>query len=374
MKVLLTGGHFSPAYSVIEELQKINAEVVIVGRRHPFEGDKTSDSFEFKVSKELNLPFIELKTGRLQRKFTRHTITSLIRTPLGLFNAIKILNSSKPDVVLTFGGYLALPIAYAAWMLGIPVVTHEQTQRMGLSNKIISKVASVVCVSFESSKDIISHNRVVVTGNPVRDSIYSVQDKIMHPKGYPILYITGGSTGSHVINRTVNSAISELVKKYIVIHQTGENEFNDFQASEQIKARLNSDIRDRYIPRKFIFPTEIGYVYKNATLVIGRSGANTALELIACNKPSILIPLSHGQTGEQLQNARLIESLGLGKIVEQKDLTADLLVQTIDDMVSDIEKYKVTQGIIDKYIFVDSAKRIVAELTAQYEKKKNKKK
>jgi UDP-N-acetylglucosamine--N-acetylmuramyl-(pentapeptide) pyrophosphoryl-undecaprenol N-acetylglucosamine transferase len=172
---------------------------------------------------------------------------------------------------------------------------------------------------------------------------------------------------------TVGECIQDLVEKYVVIHQTGENDFRDFERLTEIKSRLPAEHQARYIVKKYIYPSQIGFVYKAADMVIGRAGANTVLELIACNKPSLLIPLPHGQAGEQLTNARLIESLGLGVVLEQKDLSTQSFLEMINTIIRGIDKYHISQDIIDKYIFDDAAIRIVRELTAQYEKKKAKK-
>src|SRR3990170_1314137 len=107
MRVLITGGHFSPAYSLIKELKRRGHNCLIAGRRYPFEDDR-SESFEYKVSKEESLKFYEVKTGRFQRKFTAYTLTSLFKTPIGFLTSIKILLRARPDVVLTFGGYIGL--------------------------------------------------------------------------------------------------------------------------------------------------------------------------------------------------------------------------------------------------------------------------
>lgn len=372
MKIVVTGGHFSPAYSVIEELLRRGSEVVIVGRKYPFEGDTASTSYEYRVSKEHSIPFREIQTGRLQRRMTWRSLVSLAKVPLGVLNARKILREENPDVVLTFGGYLALPIAISARMLNIPIVTHEQTQGLGLSNTLIAKIADTVCVSFTSTKEHITHTNVVITGNPMRKSIYTVDQKLSFPSNMPVLYITGGSTGSHAINRVVGSAVPQLLEKFVVIHQTGENEFNDYAYLEKVKKGLSPSLQERYVLQKFIYPSHIGYIYKKANIVIGRAGANTVLELIACNKPSILVPLPHGQTGEQLKNAQLIQDIGLGTLLTQDAFSAETLIQSVNTLMQDIEKYSVSQSIIDRYIYPDSAQRIVHELTVQYEKKKNK--
>jgi UDP-N-acetylglucosamine--N-acetylmuramyl-(pentapeptide) pyrophosphoryl-undecaprenol N-acetylglucosamine transferase len=371
MKVLITGGHFSPAYSVIQEFLKKKDEVVIVGRVHPLEGQKSAQSLEYRVSKDLNLQFIELSTGRLQRTLSLYSLFSLFKFLRGITQSFQILKNVQPDVVLTFGGYLALPVAIAARIKNIPVITHEQTQGIGLSNKIIAKFSSALCISFPSTQKYIQHKNSVLTGNPIRKEVFKVDEKIDHEKNIPVLYITGGSTGSHVLNTVVYGALEELVKRYVVIHQTGENDFKDYEKLAQKQNDLLPEYKNRYIVSKYIYPSQIGYIYQNSSLVITRSGANTVQELLATNTPAILIPLPHGQRGEQTQNARLIQSLGLGEIVLQKNLNSSSLVVKVDEMQKNIAKYTITKDIIDRYIFDNAASKIVDVVTAEYEKKKN---
>ncbi len=371
MKVLITGGHFSPAYAIIGELQKHKHEIVIVGRKNPFEGDSHSVSYEYSVSQERSLPFYELQTGRFQRKFTSRTMNSIGRIPKGLAQAYALLGKIKPDVVLTFGGYIALPVAIAAKIRRIPIVTHEQTQGLGLSNTMIAKLADSVCVSFPSTRKKISHKRVVLTGNPLRENIFNSIVSVNVEKNTPVLYITGGSTGAHRINRAVLAHLDMLLDRYTLIHQTGDNEFHDFQEIMGKREKLPAHKASRYIVKKFIFPDEIGDIYKKADLVIGRSGANTTLELIALNKPALLIPLPHGQSGEQRENAELLEKIGIGKIIDQAQIDSEDFVSTIDSMIKDLDSYTVSRDIIEQYVFRDAASKIVAELNAQYEKKKS---
>lgn len=371
MKVLLTGGHFSPALSVIQTLQKDGHEVVIVGRKHPFEGDNQTLSYEYRVSQELHIPFVELKTGRLQRKITRQTLPALVRSVHGMLNAHKIVAEVNPDVVLTFGGYLALPIALDARLRNIPLVTHEQTQKLGLANSLIAKIADAICVTFPSTKKQLKSRKVVLTGNPLRADIFTVTDTFELPKGFPVLYVTGGSTGSHPINAAIRNVLPELLEKFVVIHQTGESSFHDFETLDEFKKSLPDTLKSRYSLHKYIYPSQIGFVYKSADIVIGRSGANTILELLALNKPSILIPLPHGQSGEQLENARLLEQLGLAEVVMQDDAER-VLLPTLEKVQEGLAKYHLESGIIEQYIFRDAARRIVDVLVAHYEKKKKK--
>src|SRR5687767_2598390 len=139
MKILITGGHFAPAQAVIEQLKARKHTVAVAGRRHPFEGDK-AESYEYRVVAREHIEFFEIKAGRFQRKFTAYTLSSFLKTPSGFVRALKIIREYKPDVVVTFGGYIGLPISFAAKTLGVPVVLHEQTQRVGLAASWIGKI------------------------------------------------------------------------------------------------------------------------------------------------------------------------------------------------------------------------------------------
>jgi len=172
MKIVITGGHFSPAYSVIKQLPKSD-EVLVLGRKTTFEGN-SNESFEYKICREHHIPFKEIRSGRLQRKLTKYTLPSLVKIPVGFWGALSALINYKPDVVLTFGGYIGLPVAFAAKMMGIPVILHEQTQHAGLAAKFIGKFSAAVCISFESSRKYFKNKNVILTGNPIREEPTSI--------------------------------------------------------------------------------------------------------------------------------------------------------------------------------------------------------
>ena len=150
MRIVIVGGHLSPALAVIEKLKA--EEVFYIGRKHAFEGDKAI-SAEYQEVEKLNIPFFTLNTGRLQRKFSKHTMPSLIKIPFGFVRSFAILKKIRPDVVLGFGSYMFLPVALASKLLNIPVIVHEQTLEAGVTNKLVAKFAKKVCISWESSKD-----------------------------------------------------------------------------------------------------------------------------------------------------------------------------------------------------------------------------
>ena len=191
MKIVIVGGHLSPALAVIEKLK--GEDVSYIGRKHVFEGDKAL-SLEYQEIEKLRLPFYVLLTGRLQRRFTKHTIPSLAKIPFGFFQSLAILRKIKPDVVLGFGSYLFLPVAAASKLLGIPVVMHEQTLEAGFSNKLISKFAKKVCISWKSSDSFFPKDKVILTGNPLREDIINIKKIKKTENKIPLIYITGGGS------------------------------------------------------------------------------------------------------------------------------------------------------------------------------------
>jgi len=355
MKVVIVGGHLSPAMAVIEKLK--GDDVFYIGRKHTFEGDRGL-SLESQEVEKLRIPFFDLNTARLQRKFTKHTLPSLLKFPTGFIQSYKILSKIKPDVVLGFGGYLFLPVALAAYALKIPIVIHEQTLDAGFTNKLIAKFAKRVCISWKSSEKYFSKGKVVLTGNPLRQEIINAKNIKNEKNKIPIIYITGGSAGAHAINLLVEKILEELLKKCIVIHQTGGSEvYKDFE-------RLKEQKNERYECKKFLTGREAAETINEADLVVGRAGINTVTELIYLQKPAFLIPLPVGQKNEQLKNAQFIKSLGLGEFIEQHLLTPDLFVSTIFLMLAKIDSYKSEEVLI-----VNAAEKIVGVLKNVTEKK-----
>jgi UDP-N-acetylglucosamine--N-acetylmuramyl-(pentapeptide) pyrophosphoryl-undecaprenol N-acetylglucosamine transferase len=374
MKVLITGGHFSPAYSIIAELKKRGHKVMVAGRKYPFEGDP-SISYEYQLCEKEHLPFYEVKTGRFQRKFTSYTVSSLLKTPAGFIKAVKILRQAKPDLVMTFGGYIGLPISFAAAFLGIPVVLHEQTQGAGLASKLISRIASKICISFEDSKKFFNEKKTIFTGNPLRKEIFNVSKNNEIAKkiktNIRLIYITGGSTGSHSINLLIEKIVKKLLSDFTIIHQTGDSlKFNDFERLNTLRESFSENEKNKYILRKFIYPEEIGYIFKYADLVISRAGANIIFEIMATRRISLLFPLPHGQTSEQLENAKLIASLGIGEYITESDPNPDFIIEKIQEMIKNEKNYERNMGKTDLYLTTDAASKI-ADVIEFYGKKDN---
>lgn len=327
-KVVLTGGHLSPMLSMLEKLGK-DFNCVVIGRKNSFEKDNAV-SLEYTVLSNKNIPFYNLAAARLQRKLTSKTIPSFFKGPGSILQALKILRVEKPDVVLTFGGYIGLPVSLAAKVLNIPVILHEQTQKAGLTNKIISKFAYKICISFPSSLQFFPKSKTVITGNPIRHEVLVVEKSMDIKIEGSMLTIMGGSSGSHVINELVLKNLPAFLEKFTVLHQTGSTEeYKDYEAAMEKKLLLPLGLAKKYYPLRFINPDEIGWVYKNTEVFIARAGANTVSELLVLKKKAVLVPLAISQNNEQLENAKLYMSNGGGAYIEQKDATPELLLSKV---------------------------------------------
>ena len=369
MKILITGGHLSPALSVIEELKEEN--LLYVGRKHALEGDKAF-SLEYETIKSLGIPFFSITTGRMQRKFTRYTIPSFLKFPLGFSQSLFILKRFKPDVVLGFGGYVSWPVIVMASLLKIPVVIHEQTLEAGMTNKLAARFAAKVCISFESSKRFFPIKKVVLTGNPLRKEIVEIS-KVQKEENNPrLIYITGGSLGSHFINNLVKDTVGKLIKDFQIIHQTGDSrKYKDFDTLQKIKNELGEE-GINYTVRKFLTPLESAESLQKADLVVARAGINTVTELLFLGKPSLLIPLPFTQNNEQLKNAQLLKTQGLGEILEQKKITAEVFLRTLEKMNKNINSYKQNSSKSNTLVNKDASLKIAEVVKNVYKKKKNK--
>lgn len=347
MKVVLIGGHLAPALSVLEALPK-DTQVLFIGRKYALEGDNAL-SLEYKTISSLNIPFVGLNTGRLQRKLTKFTLFSLLKLPFGIIKSFLILIEFRPDVIVGFGGYVSIPVIFCAFILRIPVVIHEQTMEAGLANRLVSRFARKICISWQTSRKYFLKRKVILTGNPIRKfpifnslaSRRSGQVSIFSNK-LPTIYVTGGSSGSHFINLMMEEVTSELLRKYNMIHQVGDaQEYHDFDRLEQLRENLPEKLRNNYILEKFIDPSEVGELISSSSLIISRSGMNTVTELIYFEKPALLIPLPFSQNGEQLKNAKFLEKIGLGKVLQQSELNKKKLIQAIALMFHNIDNYKI---------------------------------
>lgn len=368
MKVLLTGAHFTPAQAVIEELRGVpNTELIYIGRKNTLEGDKAV-SLESQVLPKLGVKFYPIFAGRLRRSFDIYTLFSLIKIPIGFIQSFYILTKENPDVVVSFGGYVGLPVVISAWLLSIPIIVHEQTLVSGFANTISNIFADKVAVSFDRDYSF-KKDKLIVTGNPIRQEIISPTKKpseeilkiLLFAKKdkLPVIYITGGNQGSHIINETISKILPELTKEAVVVHQTGDSKFKDFDKLNELKNDLKHP--ERYVVLKWFSGEGQGYFLKHVDLAISRAGMNTLIELSYLKIPTITIPLPFVLKDEQTKNAKFFEGIGLGEVIPQSKLSPSSLLSQIKKMLAKNEQYKTRASGAKSQIILDASKMIAQE-------------
>lgn len=344
-KVVVTGGgsggHISTASAIISALKKDykfnNKNFLYIGGDLGMTNEKPGNSLEQKIFANETFNKKYIRAGKLQRKFSIHGIFLLLRTFLGFIDSYKILREFKPDIVLSTGGFVSVPVCLTAKMLKSKIYLHEQTAAVGLSNKIVSKYCDKIFVAFPSSKEYFPPEKTIHTGNLIRPEIFHKSGKgktieamkkmLVRQEVLPIVYISGGSLGSHILNRTVKDALLSLLQDFQVILQTGDNkEFKDYELLMKEREKLSPNLRDRFFPVKYLGNKEIGFVLNNIDFFVGRSGANTVYEMGVLQIPSIFIPIPWVTHNEQVKNAKILEKLGLAEILNQGELTPENLV------------------------------------------------
>ena len=336
MKVLITGTHFTPAQAVIEELKKYPfIEIIYIGRNHTMEGDSVP-SVESEVLPKLGIKFISIDAGRLQRQLSIYTIPALLKIPLGFCEAFYYVAFEKPDLVVSFGGYLGLPVVFSAWLLSIPVIIHEQSLIPGLANKISSLFAKKIAVSFDKPYTFYQKSKIVITGNPLRKDIddkgetASLEiDKFIasaKKEKLPLVVITGGNQGAHFINELTERNLDKLLEGYFVFHQTGRNKFNDFSHLSSLKEKEKNS--ERYFPLEWVEPASLSKLFESANLIISRAGINTLIEASQFNRPLLIIPLG---VKEQLMNAEYFKALGIAQILQQKNISNEVFLKAVKE-------------------------------------------
>lgn len=359
-KILITGGHVTPALAVIDRIKERSkyTHLVFVGRKYTSEKEKQVESFEYKEVSARKIPFIHLSTGRLTRLLSLRTFFNILQIPRGLVSSWKILKEEKPEVILSFGGYIALPIAICAKLQRIPVLTHEQTIVPGIANKIIAHFADTIFLSFPESAMHFKDKKIVLSGNPIRKSIFQSKNNIISGK-IPCIYVTGGSLGAHAVNVMIENILSELLESYYVIHQTGSvMEFHDYERLSKLREALPDKLKERYILKEHVSDAEIGSIYKSADIVISRSGANTFFEVVALKKPTIFIPLPWSANQEQELHAQIFKKHKTGEIVHQSEGSEQLL-KIIKQVVEKKEEYQSRFNSLSSYNHINAADTII---------------
>lgn len=363
-KILITGGHFTPGLALIKHLQKKDWEIHWVGIEHSITGH-TARSLEAKILPELGIPFWKISTGKFHRHSLLLNLVNFWKIPFGFLQSLIIVNRINPDIVLSFGSYVSVPVATAAYLKGIPIILHEQTAASGLANRIVGRFAQKIALSFPESKTYFPSEKCVVTGNLVRERFFEIarirkKRKKNHPIGTrPLIYITGGSRGSRSINWAIWRSLPRLLAKYEVFHQTGQIDY-EHAVTRKKSLTKNSQFYSIFANLTLL---QVEEVFLRADLIVSRAGANTVSEIAVAGVPAILIPISWSESDEQTKNAQALVRVGIATLLPEAKLSKrrNRLYKTIKKMFANLENYTRNIARAQKLVPQDAAERL-AEL------------
>jgi UDP-N-acetylglucosamine--N-acetylmuramyl-(pentapeptide) pyrophosphoryl-undecaprenol N-acetylglucosamine transferase len=328
-KIVITGTHLTPALELIRQLQndrKINWQIIYIGRRYN-SSTSVKKSIESEIIPKLGIKFYSIPCGKLDRKYLPNTLLGIPKTIKGFYQARKIIHQNKPDLIISFGGYVSVPVIINAYFLRIKSITHEQTLTNSLTTKINSFFVNKIALSFDNQKqiDTLPKNKTVVTGNLIRYQLLLENDKKLIKTNKPIIYVTAGNQGSHFINLVIKKSLDKLTHSFIV-HQTGDSDFPEFK-------KLEKD-HSSYRAFPYLETLKTAWLLKNADIIISRSGANTSQELSIFKQRSILIPLIKSQQDEQLLNAKWLRKQLPNEtiIISQDRFTKKTLLRSIQKL------------------------------------------
>ena len=230
----------------------------------------------------------------------------------------------RPKLIVSFGGYLAVPVVLAGWWLGIPAVTHEQTVTAGMANRFLKYFVKKIFLTWPESTRFFPARKFQVVGLPLRPEIINPVKKPWFKRKKPLVLITGGKQGAHIMNQTVFSVLPQLLPHFNILHQTGRTSTtDDWQRSQKLQAESGG----RYRAVGYLSDIQMGSALNQAACVIGRAGAHTVYELLVLGKPAVLVPLPFSFAQEQRRNAEKVVTAGFGEIIEQADLTPQRLAK-----------------------------------------------
>lgn len=358
--IVVTGGHHNSALIIAKTLKKQGYPIHWIGHRHTMIGEP-HDSLEYLEVQSAKIPFHNLIAGKFHSQ--AHKI-HLLRLPFGLIQALWLLIRLRPQLILAFGGYIAVPVAISGWLMGIPIILFEQTTTVGRGTKLLSRLSRHNFLAWESSLPFFPKTKTQVVGLPLPDELNL--NSAVKTSPLPIILVTGGKQGAHVINLSVFALIPRLVKNYIVIHQTGRSfHYADIHQAQTIKASLPPTLRSRYQTHPFLRATDMITSLKKSDVVVSRAGAHICYELLALGKPSILIPLPFSFNSEQQKNASVLKNAGIATILDQKNLTPESLATEIATVFKNYAQFTESKKTAQKKIVPHAKDAIIHYLLSQ---------
>jgi len=349
-----TGGHIFPAISIANALKEIDStiEILFVG---------ASDRMEMERVPAAGYKIIGLPISGFQRRLTLKNLTFFAKLFRSLHKASAIIKDFKPDVAVGVGGYASGALLYMAAKRKVPALIQEQNSYPGITNKLLKNKAEKICVAYSGMERFFPQEKIILTGNPVRQDILQIAGKKEEALDYfglkkdkKVLLILGGSLGARTINQSLIKGLAGLSSENIeVIWQTGKIYINEVKAALEATPAANIHAMD--------FISRMDLAYAAADVIISRAGAGTISELCLVGKACILVPSPNVAEYHQTMNALALVDKGAAILVKDKDAETDLIGEALK-LIADPQKQKELSVNIERMALKDSAKIIADEV------------
>jgi len=326
-KIVLTGGgtagHVTPNIALIPELKKRGYEIYYIGSKN---------GIEKQLIEEEKIKYYGISSGKFRRYFDLKNFTDPFRVLKGYKEAMDVIKAIKPDVVFSKGGFVTVPVVFAADKKKVPCIIHESDMTPGLANRLCIPHAVKVCTNFpEAARGI--GEKALVTGTPIRKEMYSGNkiaglDFLGFTANMPVLMVVGGSLGAAAVNRMVRDALPELLTRYQIVHLCGNGKVDESLVGTK------GYVQFEYIRK------EMSDLLATADIILSRAGANAICEIRALNKPNILVPLPAASSrGDQVLNAESFERQGFSVVIKEEEMTTGTLIEEIDKLYNNRMTY-----------------------------------
>jgi len=336
MKAILTAGgtagHINPAIAIAKEITADGGQVLFIGNETGMETELVKkEGFEIKT----------IRVSGFKRSLSPKNFKTVWQAAKGISDTKKIIKDFAPDVVIGCGGYVSGSAVFAAAQMKIPTLIHEQNAFPGLTNKILAKMVSRVCISFEESRKYFGDSdKIVYTGNPVRQNILSLKYEDARAAmgiGGTVALVFGGSLGAKAINDAMIEALPLINKDITVIWGTGKKRYDGVMA-----ALSETDIPENVKIMPYIY--NMDEVMAAADIVVSRAGAITISEICVKGKVSVLIPSPNVTGNHQMHNALALKNVGAADIIEEANLSGAALAGALKELAEDADKMKTMQA------------------------------
>lgn len=334
-----TGGHFYPIIAVAEAIHRLTAERRLLEPKLVY---MSPDPFDEQALFQQNITFVKTPAGKVRRYFAISNFFDIFRTFWGAVWSFFTLLRDVPDVVFSKGGYASVPTVIAAHWLRIPIVIHESDSKPGRANLLGAKYADRIAITFESSIQYFPakvRSKIALTGIPIREALAhplpeGAAQELKLDMTVPTVLVIGGSLGSKRINDTLIEGLPQILEHANIIHQTGKNNFAETKSTADVIIG-NSAHKDRYHVFPYLSQDSLREAAGAAAVVVSRAGATAITEIALWGKPSILIPIPESVSHDQRTNAYSYAHTGAAVVLEEQNLTPNILASEIQRITSD---------------------------------------